>query len=93
MIWAETERALGDAQVSELHCNFLRNRAKATVAGLESYGKTSRARLRQAALSAIGKLGGLDARCDRRLHSHKPRQNPPTAEGAALLVKFLTSFD
>jgi UDP-N-acetylmuramate dehydrogenase len=36
---------LGDAQVSELHCNFLINRGKATAADLEALGETVRARV------------------------------------------------
>jgi UDP-N-acetylmuramate dehydrogenase len=36
---------LGDAQVSELHCNFLINRGKATAADLEMLGETVRARV------------------------------------------------
>ncbi len=35
----------GDAQVSELHCNFLVNRGKATAADLETLGETVRARV------------------------------------------------
>jgi UDP-N-acetylmuramate dehydrogenase len=37
--------AMGDAQVSELHCNFLINRGKATAADLETLGETVRARV------------------------------------------------
>ena len=37
--------AVGDAQVSELHCNFLINRGKATAADLETLGETVRARV------------------------------------------------
>ena len=37
--------ALGDAQVSKLHCNFLINRGKATAADLESLGEQVRARV------------------------------------------------
>lgn len=37
--------AMGDAQVSELHCNFLINRGKATAADLESLGELVRARV------------------------------------------------
>jgi UDP-N-acetylmuramate dehydrogenase len=36
---------LGDAQVSNLHCNFLINRGKATAADLESLGEQVRARV------------------------------------------------
>jgi UDP-N-acetylmuramate dehydrogenase len=36
---------LGDVQVSELHCNFLINRGKATAADLEMLGETVRARV------------------------------------------------
>jgi UDP-N-acetylmuramate dehydrogenase len=36
---------LGDAQVSELHCNFLINRGKATAADLEMLGEIVRARV------------------------------------------------
>ncbi|MCI0466393.1 MAG: UDP-N-acetylmuramate dehydrogenase [Beijerinckiaceae bacterium] len=36
---------VGDAQVSELHCNFLINRGKATASDLESLGETVRARV------------------------------------------------
>jgi UDP-N-acetylmuramate dehydrogenase len=37
--------ALGDAQVSKLHCNFLINRGKATSADLEMLGETVRTRV------------------------------------------------
>jgi UDP-N-acetylmuramate dehydrogenase len=37
--------SMGDAQVSELHCNFLINRGKATAADLETLGETVRARV------------------------------------------------
>jgi len=37
--------ALGDAQVSKLHCNFLINRGKATSADLETLGELVRARV------------------------------------------------
>ncbi|MGH6800289.1 MAG: UDP-N-acetylmuramate dehydrogenase [Methylocella sp.] len=37
--------AVGDAQVSELHCNFLINRGKATAADLENLGELIRARV------------------------------------------------
>jgi len=37
--------AVGDAQVSKLHCNFLINRGKATAADLETLGETVRARV------------------------------------------------
>jgi len=36
---------LGDAQVSELHCNFLINRGRATAANLEALGETVRERV------------------------------------------------
>ena len=39
--------AVGDAQVSELHCNFLINRGKATAADLESVGELVRARVKE----------------------------------------------
>jgi UDP-N-acetylmuramate dehydrogenase len=38
---------LGDAQVSELHCNFLINLGAATAADIESLGETVRARVKQ----------------------------------------------
>jgi UDP-N-acetylmuramate dehydrogenase len=38
---------LGDAQVSELHCNFLINRGAATAADIESLGELVRARVRE----------------------------------------------
>jgi UDP-N-acetylmuramate dehydrogenase len=37
--------AVGDAQVSKLHCNFLINRGKAIAADLENLGETVRARV------------------------------------------------
>ncbi|WP_091685224.1 UDP-N-acetylmuramate dehydrogenase [Methylocapsa palsarum] len=37
--------AIGDAQVSELHCNFLINRGTASAADLEALGETVRARV------------------------------------------------
>ena len=38
---------VGDAQVSELHCNFLINRGAATAADLESLGELVRARVKE----------------------------------------------
>jgi UDP-N-acetylmuramate dehydrogenase len=38
---------VGDAQVSELHCNFLINRGGATAADIEGLGETVRARVRE----------------------------------------------
>jgi UDP-N-acetylmuramate dehydrogenase len=38
---------LGDAQVSELHCNFLINRGNATAADIESLGEEVRRRVRE----------------------------------------------
>jgi UDP-N-acetylmuramate dehydrogenase len=40
---------IGDAQVSELHCNFLINRGAATAADIESLGETVRARVKESA--------------------------------------------
>ena len=37
--------AIGDAQVSELHCNFLINRGGATAADIETLGETVRERV------------------------------------------------
>ncbi len=37
---------VGDAQVSELHCNFLINRGNATAADIEALGETVRARVK-----------------------------------------------
>jgi UDP-N-acetylmuramate dehydrogenase len=39
---------VGDAQVSELHCNFLLNRGNASAADIEALGETVRARVKQA---------------------------------------------
>jgi UDP-N-acetylmuramate dehydrogenase len=39
---------VGDAQVSELHCNFLINRGAATANDIETLGETVRARVREA---------------------------------------------
>jgi len=39
---------VGDAQVSELHCNFLINRGNATATDIETLGETVRARVKQA---------------------------------------------
>ena len=39
---------IGDAQVSELHCNFLINRGQATAADIETLGETVRTRVKQA---------------------------------------------
>lgn len=39
---------VGDAQVSELHCNFLINRGGATAADIETLGETVRARVKAA---------------------------------------------
>jgi UDP-N-acetylmuramate dehydrogenase len=38
---------VGDAQVSEMHCNFLINRGKASAADLETLGETVRRRVRE----------------------------------------------
>ena len=38
---------VGDAQVSELHCNFLINRGGATATDIETLGETVRARVRE----------------------------------------------
>jgi UDP-N-acetylmuramate dehydrogenase len=38
---------VGDAQVSEMHCNFLINRGKATAADIETLGETVRARVKE----------------------------------------------
>jgi UDP-N-acetylmuramate dehydrogenase len=38
--------AIGDAQVSEMHCNFLINRGNATAADIETLGETVRERVR-----------------------------------------------
>lgn len=38
---------VGDAQVSELHCNFLVNRGNATAADIEALGETVRERVRE----------------------------------------------
>ena len=37
---------VGDAQVSEMHCNFLINRGNATAADIETLGETVRARVK-----------------------------------------------
>jgi UDP-N-acetylmuramate dehydrogenase len=39
--------AVGDAQVSEMHCNFLINRGKATAAQIEGLGEEVRRRVRE----------------------------------------------
>jgi UDP-N-acetylmuramate dehydrogenase len=39
---------VGDAQVSEMHCNFLINRGAATAADIEALGETVRRRVREA---------------------------------------------
>jgi UDP-N-acetylmuramate dehydrogenase len=39
--------AVGDAQVSELHCNFLINRGKASASNLESLGELVRTRVKE----------------------------------------------
>jgi UDP-N-acetylmuramate dehydrogenase len=38
---------VGDAQVSEMHCNFLINRGRATAADIETLGETVRRRVRE----------------------------------------------
>jgi UDP-N-acetylmuramate dehydrogenase len=38
---------VGDAQVSELHCNFLINRGSATAADIETLGETVRTRVKE----------------------------------------------
>ena len=53
--WELVDRAgcrglrLGDAQVSELHCNFLINHGRATAADIEGLGEEVRRRVRVAA--------------------------------------------
>jgi UDP-N-acetylmuramate dehydrogenase len=37
---------VGDAQVSELHCNFLINLGRATASDIETLGETVRARVK-----------------------------------------------
>ena len=37
---------VGDAQVSEMHCNFLINRGQATAKDIETLGETVRARVK-----------------------------------------------
>ncbi len=39
--------AVGDAQVSEMHCNFLINRGNASAADIETLGETVRARVKE----------------------------------------------
>ena len=39
--------AIGDAQVSEMHCNFLINRGNATAADIETLGETVRRRVKE----------------------------------------------
>jgi UDP-N-acetylmuramate dehydrogenase len=38
---------IGDAQVSEMHCNFLINRGKARAADIEALGEEVRRRVRE----------------------------------------------
>jgi UDP-N-acetylmuramate dehydrogenase len=38
---------IGDAQVSEMHCNFLINRGRATAADIETLGEEVRRRVRE----------------------------------------------
>ncbi|HXW20914.1 MAG TPA: UDP-N-acetylenolpyruvoylglucosamine reductase, partial [Roseiarcus sp.] len=38
---------IGDAQVSEMHCNFLINRGAATAADIEALGEEVRRRVRE----------------------------------------------
>jgi UDP-N-acetylmuramate dehydrogenase len=38
--------SVGDAQVSEMHCNFLINRGNATAADIENLGETIRERVK-----------------------------------------------
>jgi UDP-N-acetylmuramate dehydrogenase len=38
---------VGDAQVSELHCNFLINRGNATAVDIETLGETVRTRVKE----------------------------------------------
>jgi UDP-N-acetylmuramate dehydrogenase len=44
---------VGDAQVSELHCNFLINLGKATAADIETLGETVRDRVKESAAVAL----------------------------------------
>jgi len=44
---------VGDAQVSELHCNFLINRGNATAADIETLGETVRARVQESSGVAL----------------------------------------
>jgi UDP-N-acetylmuramate dehydrogenase len=69
--WALIDRAgcrglvVGDAQVSQMHCNFLINRGAATAADIENLGEEVRARVKAATgvelqweIKRIGKKGG-----------------------------------
>jgi UDP-N-acetylmuramate dehydrogenase len=38
---------VGDAQVSEMHCNFLINRGNASAADIETLGETVRTRVKE----------------------------------------------
>jgi UDP-N-acetylmuramate dehydrogenase len=38
---------MGDAQVSEMHCNFLINRGNASAADIETLGETVRTRVKE----------------------------------------------
>jgi UDP-N-acetylmuramate dehydrogenase len=56
--------AVGDAKVSELHCNFLINEGSASAADLETLGETVRARVKETSgveleweIKRLGKAG------------------------------------
>lgn len=60
---------LGDAQVSEMHCNFLINRGKATATDIENLGEEVRARVKAAT--------GVELQWEIKRIGVKARQCPP----------------
>ncbi len=56
---------VGDAQVSELHCNFLINRGQATAKDIETLGETVRTRVKENSGVTAG-MGNQTDRCAAR---------------------------
>ena len=59
---------VGDAQVSEMHCNFLINRGNATAADIETLGETVRQRVK----SKFRRRAGMGDQADRRRVTGRP---------------------
>ena len=60
--------SIGDAQVSEMHCNFLINLGSATAADIETLGETVRA----ARARDVGRRARMGNQADRRRGRCRP---------------------